>query len=670
MALVLFYPVENWRGKQAWEKCQRELAAKGEVLDWDAYIPPPVPDEQNVFKSSHIAEWFVGRGTNEFARRLGAENLKEFCRRFHTNVVVEVTVVALNEKVDPRQADMVLRYDPPFLTRATEDAATAKRSPRIPLIQFQDVPLRVAIESLARQAGFNFTFDHELNFNNPANPEPSVTCRWHDVTAEQALLVLLNTYNLQRTKGSKAGVGLISRNKSERTWYVYAGSDDLLKEVKELIQKSILPVSNKPSDNQRLKTPQGFEIASSLSQRTKPSRVVIKVAEMPRLIEVAGCFPSSVALSEGETMGLRVEGSNNCFQVFLSSPPFTASEYLSWSDQFVPEFDMIRAALQRPKARMEGDYRHPGSAPIPNYITYRRVVETLTQRARCFLLLNQPDKAIHELALVHKLGRSLECRPTSIVAAMTQVAISDSYVKVVSDGLRRQTWREPHLTEIQDQLKQADLLPLLMEGFRLERASFPKTMQLEVAAGLKKSHGLWLYPRGWLYQNYVSYLAMHEKQVSCLDVTNRIVFPQRAAQFTEHMTQYKVFWPYEMFAYIAMPNFTKAFETAAFQQTRRDEALIACALERHRSVTGKYPSALEALCPEFLESVPHDIVGGQLLKYRRDMDDQFTLYSIGWNETDEQGTVQVKKDGSVDTSNGDWVWQSSEANKERLLTAN
>src|SRR5262245_38581982 len=27
LALVLFYPVENWRGKRAWEKCQRELSA-------------------------------------------------------------------------------------------------------------------------------------------------------------------------------------------------------------------------------------------------------------------------------------------------------------------------------------------------------------------------------------------------------------------------------------------------------------------------------------------------------------------------------------------------------------------------------------------------------------------------------------------------------------------
>ena len=55
----LFYAVEDWRGKRAWEKCRRELEAKGEVLDWNAYIPAPVPDDQNIFKAPRITEWFV-----------------------------------------------------------------------------------------------------------------------------------------------------------------------------------------------------------------------------------------------------------------------------------------------------------------------------------------------------------------------------------------------------------------------------------------------------------------------------------------------------------------------------------------------------------------------------------------------------------------------------------
>lgn len=45
--IAVFYAVENWRGRHAWEQVKRELEAKGERLDLAAFIPPPIPDEQN-----------------------------------------------------------------------------------------------------------------------------------------------------------------------------------------------------------------------------------------------------------------------------------------------------------------------------------------------------------------------------------------------------------------------------------------------------------------------------------------------------------------------------------------------------------------------------------------------------------------------------------------------
>ena len=57
--VAAFYLEENWRGKHAWENCRRELEAKGMLLDWNAYIPPAVPDDQNFFKAPKMREWFV-----------------------------------------------------------------------------------------------------------------------------------------------------------------------------------------------------------------------------------------------------------------------------------------------------------------------------------------------------------------------------------------------------------------------------------------------------------------------------------------------------------------------------------------------------------------------------------------------------------------------------------
>ena len=40
---------ENWRGKRAWENYKREWEAKGEKFDWQAFVPPSVPNDQNFF---------------------------------------------------------------------------------------------------------------------------------------------------------------------------------------------------------------------------------------------------------------------------------------------------------------------------------------------------------------------------------------------------------------------------------------------------------------------------------------------------------------------------------------------------------------------------------------------------------------------------------------------
>ena len=47
---------EDWRGKHDWENYKRQLEAKGEKLDWQAFVPPPVPDDQNFFCAPIVAE--------------------------------------------------------------------------------------------------------------------------------------------------------------------------------------------------------------------------------------------------------------------------------------------------------------------------------------------------------------------------------------------------------------------------------------------------------------------------------------------------------------------------------------------------------------------------------------------------------------------------------------
>jgi len=92
-------------------------------------------------------------------------------------------------------------------------------------------------------------------------------------------------------------------------------------------------------------------------------------------------------------------------------------------------------------------------------------------------------------------------------------------------------------------------------------------------------------------------------------------------------------------------------------QSQVDLAGVACALERYQLANGNYPASLDALAPQFVDKLPHDLINGQPLHYRRTDDGKFLLYSVGWDETDDGGKVFFTKSGAVDQKKGDWVWQ-------------
>ena len=136
------------------------------------------------------------------------------------------------------------------------------------------------------------------------------------------------------------------------------------------------------------------------------------------------------------------------------------------------------------------------------------------------------------------------------------------------------------------------------------------------------------------------------------DVPNNQVLPRKADGISNQVqTALSRFTPYTFLATAVMPNFVKAAQTMARNQTLVNEAFIACGLERYRLAHGQYPETLEALVPQFAEKLPHDIIGGQPLKYHRTADGRFVLYSVGWNEKDDGGVPGKTAD------EGDWVWQ-------------
>ncbi len=98
---------------------------------------------------------------------------------------------------------------------ASADANAPVAAPAVLPIQFQDVPITTAIENLARLADINYLLDPKIGYGQPdqngqIKPEPTISVRWENVSARQALLAVLDNYNLELVEDAKTKIARIS----------------------------------------------------------------------------------------------------------------------------------------------------------------------------------------------------------------------------------------------------------------------------------------------------------------------------------------------------------------------------------------------------------------------------------------------------------------------------
>ena len=664
--VAVFYLEEDWRGKRAWENCKRELEAKGVVLDWDKFIPPPVPDDQNFYTAStNIALKFV-KARNE-AESEAASRLPWFRLPLEPKIIIaEVTVISSNTDAIPDDADLYLHYDHSVLTVATShDDFSEPQSPLLPVFDLKDVPLKSAIEQVAQAAKLNYTIDSKVNSVDSKGKPILLTVRWENVTARQALLALLDNFGLVLVKDSKTGTARILQKNGP----IYA-EPDVTKRIGEMLS-GVLEQSTNGFQGAILQGAAGVWLFTKSPRLIKPAHIVVRAEEIPSVQEMSEIFSKNTAESKG----------TNSFRIYGNPRVVSAEDYLKWSDQYVPAFDEVREALKRPYAIIPGDYSVPYLIPIPNFVTLRMAAQALAQRAQCDFLLGRPEDALREVTLIHDLCRILEKppagKPITLVEAMINVAISGLYTTTVAEGFKLNAWREPQIAMLQTQFKEKNLASTVYDSCASELAATTCTIEktlpskiaelfgtVDVASG-KNTRSFWkkindpmylffkLCPRGWIYQNMLT-TASSARSEDGVDLEHKTISPQfiekpliELEKSLNHAT------PFIVWARIAIPNFTKAWQTTAHNQTMVNEGQIVCALERYHLAHGEYPEMLDALSPQFIEKIPHDIIGGQPLHYRRTADGKFLLYSVGWNETDDGGL-----DGGNDFTKADWIWKN------------
>jgi hypothetical protein len=116
----------------------------------------------------------------------------------------------------------------------------------------------------------------------------------------------------------------------------------------------------------------------------------------------------------------------------------------------------------------------------------------------------------------------------------------------------------------------------------------------------------------------------------------------------------------------SVPVSASSFYRVMKMEMGRRVVVTAIALKRYQLKHGKYPVALDALTPQFLSTVPRDL-DGKSLRYQRNVDGSFTLYSIGDNGVDNGGDptpTEGHKSSLFWQYGRDWVWPQRASTKE------
>ena len=361
---------------------------------------------------------------------------------------------------------------------------------------------------------------------------------------------------------------------------------------------------------------------------------------------------------------------------FAASPPAPtpAREVLRYLARHEPVIALLDEALARPHCRfpLKVSDESPG-LPLPHLPELRKITSLLALRATARLEAGQPDDALRDVERAWRLCDALETEPI-LISQLVQIAMQSTTVGTVAHGTAGHRWEERHLRRLDELLRGPNKLRNWEFGIRSEAALMAqelaklerdrdyaeKTGERIVEAewqpgdprlGVRLAIGLWaisIAPQGWFYQSLArdATALLGGQPASFVEVERRRVSWPLHPSIPPRIW-FDSIWPLQ-------GSHDRSRTTAAKcvrLQTSIDHARLAGALERHWLRHRAYPEQLDALVPEFLGRIPHDLFDGRPTRYRREGAQGFVLWSIGFDGRDDNA-APLGNDES-----GDLVWR-------------
>ena len=336
--------------------------------------------------------------------------------------------------------------------------------------------------------------------------------------------------------------------------------------------------------------------------------------------------------------------------------------------------DQVAEAARRPRAQYELRYADGPNALLPHLALHKSMAWELRTRSAARVATGDTVGAAEDIDTILRLAELTGEDPT-FIGYMVRVAIESIAFGAFWDGTVLHAWSDAQLAAFQqrfDGLKQRDSLVKAFRGERLfGKTGFELTREGRLnpeTPGAADGGGA--MPKAWLLQNQAYHSRVLDEVVDALQRCDpeRGIAAKGSIWETERISQTvfdtagRRFHPYRILTHMLLPALAKFHIKADRSLTTSRLAITVAGLERHRLATGSYPKALGDLVPKWVPTVPLDPMDGQPLRYRLNADESFTLYSVGPNQTDDNGVFESQQGQDLD-----WAWPPSHPTEERRL---
>lgn len=334
-----------------------------------------------------------------------------------------------------------------------------------------------------------------------------------------------------------------------------------------------------------------------------------------------------------------------------------------------PECERVYLAL-RDRSPLPGEDRPrwlPGK--VINYASVRVVAQALQPLMMVELHRGNTAAAYTNLVTLVRFGRYHQ-EAWSLVPQMLRMAVFGLTTDALWQALQAPGWTEDQLATLQYELSRIDLVGPLSRTYEVERIGALRQLADYREGGPQHLRALYqsvgvttARVDGWrqhVYFHYWRLFRQRDVEVQIIQDMQRLI--DRARLFAQgypvdtlppdltqdRRSRFQVWlddWAgpgtgvFPVFSYNAAPDFGRTLSVVALREAQRRLALTALALERFRLATGRLPTSIEQLVPEYLDAVPTNPFDGASLHYERRPEDRFTV-----SYRDADGSVRRVRD--------------------------